>query len=400
MNTPAATTPPYTRLIGLDLIRTLVAFDTTSRESNLALIHWVRDYLAREGIESRLTFDDDRRKANLFATLPAQDGNVVTGGVVLSGHTDVVPVDGQPWDSPPFEATVVGDRIYGRGVTDMKSFSAIALAFVPEWLRRGLKRPLHLALSYDEEVGCIGVRRLLADVVARGVRPGGCIVGEPSGMRVVVAHKGKRGYRCRVRGHEAHSALAPLGVNAIQVASELVSFLAQMARRFQERGGFDASYDVPHTTVHAGVIRGGTALNIVPRDCNFHFEFRYIPGDDPFALLDQVKHYVKTEIEPEMHAVTADTGFKWEARGGFNGLDIDDDAEITTLVKSVSGANTTGKVSFGTEAGLFQNSGIPTVICGPGSIEQAHKPNEFVTLEQIAMCEQFMRRLMDRVCVS
>ena len=167
MNTPAATTPPYTRLIGLDLIRTLVAFDTTSRESNLALIHWVRDYLAREGIESRLTFDDDRRKANLFATLPAQDGNVVTGGVVLSGHTDVVPVDGQPWDSPPFEATVVGDRIYGRGVTDMKSFSAIALAFVPDWLRRGLRQPVHLALSYDEEVGCIGVRRLLTDIALR-----------------------------------------------------------------------------------------------------------------------------------------------------------------------------------------------------------------------------------------
>ena len=399
MNAPAATTTLQPQLVGLDLIRTLVAFDTTSRESNLALIHWVRDYLAREGVECRLTFDDDRRKANLFATLPTQDGNTLSGGIVLSGHTDVVPVDGQPWDSPPFQATVVGDRIFGRGVTDMKSFSAIALAFVPDWLRRGLKQPVHLALSYDEEVGCIGVRRLLADIAAQGVQPRGCIVGEPSGMRVVIAHKGKRGYRCRVRGHEAHSALAPLGVNAIQVASEIVSFLAQMARRFQERGAFDASYDVPHTTVHTGVIRGGTALNIVPRDCSFDFEFRHLPFDDPEQLLAEVKRFAATLL-PEMHAVDPTTHIEFDSLSTLPGFDTHGGSEIAALGRACAATQEIGKVSFGSEAALFHNAEIPAIICGPGHIAQAHQPNEWVTLEQLAQCERFMRRLGDHVCVA
>ena len=294
MNAPAAASAVSPQLVGLPLIRTLVGFDTTSRESNLALIDWVRQYLTGHGIEVMLTFDDDRRKANLFATLPAADGNATTGGIVLSGHTDVVPVDGQPWDSDPFVATVKGDRLYGRGVADMKSFSAIGLAFVPQFLRRRLARPLHFALSYDEEVGCVGVRRLLQDITARGIKPAGCIVGEPTGMRLVVAHKGKRSYRCRVRGHEAHSSLTPRGVNAVQVACEIVTFLTQMGRRFRERGGFDAAYDVPYTTVHTGVIRGGTALNIVPRDCSFDFEFRHLPFDDPEALLAEARRFAAT----------------------------------------------------------------------------------------------------------
>src|SRR4051812_44186930 len=214
----AASSAPAHGLVAWDLIHKLVAFDTTSRESNLALIDWVRDCLRTHGIASTLTFNDDQRKANLWATLPAQDGNATTNGIVLSGHTDVVPVDGQPWTTPPFEATVIGDRVYGRGVTDMKSFSATGLAFVPEFLRRGLRRPVHFALSYDEEVGCIGVRSLIEDVRRRGLKPAGCIVGEPSGMRVVVAHKGKKSYRCKVRGHEAHSSLTPQGVNAVQIA--------------------------------------------------------------------------------------------------------------------------------------------------------------------------------------
>jgi acetylornithine deacetylase len=399
MNTTAASTTAVPQLLGLDLIRTLVSFDTTSRESNLALIHWVRDYLAREGVESRLTFDDERRKANLFATLPAQNGNTVEGGIVLSGHTDVVPVDGQPWDRPPFEATVVGDRVYGRGVADMKSFSAVALAFLPEFLRRGLARPLHLALSYDEEVGCVGVRRLIADVVARGVRPAGCIVGEPSGMQVVIAHKGKRGYRCRVRGREAHSALTSRGVNAVQVAAEIVSFLAQMARRFRERGGYDAAYDVPYTTVHTGIIRGGTALNIVPRDCSFDFEIRHLPLDDPEELLADVKRFAATLL-PEMHAVDPATGIDFEQLSALPGFDSHGGSEIVELGKACAGSSELGKVSFGSEAALFHNASVPAIICGPGHIAQAHQPNEWVALEQLARCETFMRRLADRVCVT
>ena len=397
MNTAALVDRP--KLIGLELIRTLIAFNTTSRDSNLALIDWVRDYLAGHGIDSKLTFDDDRRKANLFATLPARDGNATLGGIVLSGHTDVVPVDGQPWDTPPFTATLVGDKLHGRGTADMKSFSATALAFVPEFLRRGLKRPLHFSLSYDEEVGCVGVRRLIADVSARGIKPTGCIVGEPTGMHLVVAHKGKKSYRCRVRGHEAHSSLTPRGVNAVQVACEIVTFLTHMARRFRDRGSFDAAYDVPYTTVHTGVIHGGTALNIVPRDCTFDFEFRHLPFDDPDALLAEVKRFAATLL-PEMHAVSPATHIEFDQLSAMPGFDTHGGNEIAALGKVCSGTHDFDKVSFGSEASLFHNADISTIICGPGHIEQAHQPNEWVSLEQLARCETFMRRLADHVCIG
>jgi len=399
MNAPAAVTAVSPQLVGMPLIRTLVGFDTTSRESNLALIHWVREYLAGHGIEVALTFDDDGRKANLFATLPAKNGNAATGGIVLSGHTDVVPVDGQPWDSDPFTATIKGDKLYGRGVADMKSFSAIGLAFVPQFLSRGLERPLHFALSYDEEVGCVGVRRLLQDVVARGVKPTGCIVGEPTGMRLVVAHKGKKSFRCRVRGHEVHSSLTPRGVNAVQVACEIVTFLTHMGRRFRQRGGFDAAYDVPYTTVHTGVIRGGTALNIVPRDCSFDFEFRHLPFDDPDALLAEVRRFAATLL-PEMHAVSPETHIEFDVLSASPGLDTHGDSEIAELGRACSGSRDLGKVSFGTEASLFHGSNIAAIICGPGYIEQAHQPNEWISLEQLALCESFMQRLADRICAT
>jgi len=387
---------PSPDLPSIPMIERLVGFDTTSRLSNLALIDWVKAYLADLGIESRLSFDDERKKANLFATLGPPD----EPGIVLSGHTDVVPVDGQPWDTDPFLLTRRDGKLYGRGTSDMKSFLAVVLTAVPEFVRRGLKTPIHLALSYDEEVGCLGARRLLEDLASAGIKPQSCIVGEPTEMKVITGHKGKVSVRCHVHGLEAHSSLTHQGVNAVEAAAETVAFLKRMARERKRKGPFNRLFDPPYTTIHTGTINGGTALNIVPLECDFHFEFRYIPDDDPFALLEQVKHFVATEIEPEMHEVAPATGFKWDARGGFNGLDIDDDAEITALVKSLTGANSTGKVSFGTEAGLFQHAGIPTVICGPGSIEQAHKPNEFVTLEQIALCERFMQRLIDRVCAD
>ena len=396
---PAAPAPPVPPIESLELIRTLVAYDTTSRDSNLGLIHWVRDYLGRHGIGSQLTYDDERRKANLFATLPAQDGNATTGGVVLSGHTDVVPIDGQAWDTAPFEATLVGDRLQGRGVTDMKSFCAIALAQVPELLRRGLRRPLHFALSYDEEIGCIGVRRLIADVAARQIRPGACIIGEPSGMRVVIAHKGKRSYRCRVRGHEAHSALTPLGVNAIQVASEIVTFLSRMGRQFRERGPFDAAYEVPYTTVHTGVMHGGTALNIVPRDCRFDFEFRHLPSENPDVLLAEVKRFAATLL-PEMHSIDSGTHIEFDPLSATPGFESHQGGDIAELGKQWSGTRDVGKVSFGSEAALFHHAGVPTIICGPGNIAQAHQPNEWVALDQLALCEQFMRRMADNVCAA
>jgi len=386
-------------LVAWPLIRTLVAFDTTSRDSNLALIDWVVQYLAAHGIESTLTFDDGRRKANLFATLPSSDGNATTGGVVLSGHTDVVPVDGQPWDTNPFEATRVGDRVYGRGVADMKSFSATGLAFVPEFLRRGLKRPVHFALSYDEEVGCIGVRRLIADLPRQGIVPLGCIVGEPTGMELVVAHKGKKAWRCRVRGYEAHSSLTPQGVNAVQIACEIVTYLTGMARAFRDNGPFDATYDVPYTTVHTGVIRGGTALNIVPRDCSFDFEIRHLPFDDPDELMAEVDVYARRFL-PEMHKVAPDAGIEFEPLSTMPELVPHGEDAIAEWGRALCGAEGHGKVSFGTEASLFRQAGIPAIICGPGFIAQAHQPNEWVAVDQLTRCEAFMRRLVDRVCID
>ncbi len=386
-------------ILAWPLIRRLIAFDTTSRDSNLALLDWVRDHLADHGVFSTYTFDDERRKANLWATLPARDGNTTTGGIVLSGHTDVVPVDGQPWDTDPFEATVRGDRVYGRGVTDMKSFSATGLAFVPELLRRGLQRPVHFALSYDEEVGCIGVRRLIADIVARGIRPMGCIVGEPTGMELVLAHKGKKAWRCRVRGHEAHSSLTPRGVNAVQIGAQIVAYVAERAKAFRDTGRRDDAYDVPYTTAHVGTIRGGTALNIVPRDCSFEFELRHLPFDDPDAFLADVRAFAERFV-PEMRAVSADTYIDFDALSTLPGMDTHDGSEIAKIAHQCNGHAEVGKVSFGTEAALFQGAEIATVICGPGHIEQAHQPNEWVSIEQLARCEAFMRRLADHVCVA
>ena len=381
------------------LIRKLVGFPTVSRDSNLALLDWVRDYLAQYGVESAYTWNDERTKANLWATLPARDGNTTKDGIVLSGHTDVVPVDGQPWQTDPFEAVVRGDKIYGRGVTDMKSFSATGLTFVPEFLRRGLKRPLHFALSYDEEVGCIGVRRLIADIVAKGIRPMGCIIGEPTGMRLVLAHKGKRSWRGRVRGFEAHSSLTPRGVNAVQIACEIVAYIGKRAREFRDQGPRDEAYDVPFTTAHVGVIHGGTAVNIVPRDCYFDFEMRHLPDDDPEAFARDVESFARRYIDG-MHAVSPDTHIEFDLLSTLPGMDTPDGSEIASLAHACNGIAAVGKVSFGTEASLFHGVDIATVICGPGHIEQAHQPNEWVAIGQLARCEAFMRRLADRVCSS
>ena len=381
-------------LVSLEMIRRLIAFPTVSRDSNLELIHYARDYLAGCGAEIRLTYDDEKRKANLFATL----GPRGEPGIALSGHTDVVPVEGQAWDTDPFTVVEKDGRLYGRGTSDMKSFIAVVLALLPEFLERELKEPLHVALTYDEEVGCIGVGRLIADLARAGIRPGACIVGEPTLMRPVVAHKGKRGYRCRVRGLAGHSAYAPRGVNAVEYAAEAIAYLKGMARRIRDQGPHDRGFDVPYTTVHTGVVRGGTALNVIPHECNFDFEFRHLPGDDPERLIAEFRNHLATRLEPEMRAIDPHAGFTLEPLSEIPVLDAGPETEIVGLTQELSGHAEIGKVSFGTEGSQFQRAGIPTVVCGPGSIEQAHKPNEYVALEQIAQCEAFMRRLMDRVC--
>jgi acetylornithine deacetylase len=376
------------------MIRKLVGFPTVSRDSNLDLVHFIRDYLRSFGPELRFTHDDSRRKANLFATLGPRD----QPGIVLSGHTDVVPVEGQAWDSDPYTLCERDGLLYGRGTSDMKSFLAAVLTLVPEFVERGLTQPLHLAFSYDEEVGCLGVGRMITDLGRAGIKPLACIVGEPTMMKPVIAHKGKRSYRCTARGTAAHSAYAPRGVNAVEAAAEAIAHLKRMARRHRDSGPFDRSFDIGYSTVHTGIIRGGTALNIVPHHCTFDFEFRVLPGDDPEALLAEFERYVRERIEPEMHATDPATGFVIEPLSEIPALDTGAETEVAALAQELSGSSEFGKVSFGTEASQFQRAGIPTVICGPGSIEQAHRPNEFVSLEQVARCEAFLRKLGDRIC--
>jgi acetylornithine deacetylase len=380
------------------MIERLIAFDTTSRDSNLALIDFVRDYLSRHGIASEIVPSEDGRKANLFATIGGTSGGGGDRpGVILSGHTDVVPVDGQPWDTEPFKVVERDGLIYGRGASDMKSFVAVCLALVPDMVAARPRQPIHLAFSYDEEVGCLGVRRLIDVLVKRGLKAQACIVGEPTEMRVVVGHKNKKSWRCTVHGHESHSALTHLGVNAVEAAAETVAKLKSMARRFRDHGPYDRTYEPPYTSVHTGVIRGGTALNIIPLRCEFDFEFRHLPGDDPDALFAEIKAFAEQQLLPEMRATQPKTGFEWRQLSHIPGLNTSEDDAVVSFGKALTGANATGKVPYGTEAGLFQLAGLPTIVCGPGSIEQAHKPNEFIALDQVAQCEAMLRRLIQRM---
>jgi acetylornithine deacetylase len=378
----------------LALIETLVGFDAVSARSNLALIEFLRGRLAAHGVEARLVHDETGRKANLYATVGPRD----RPGLLLSGHSDVVPVEGQDWSSDPFAVRRADGRLYGRGTADMKSFIAVAFAWLPAMVAADLKTPIHLAVSYDEEIGCLGVRRLLDVLNGLDVKPAMCIIGEPTGMKVVVAHKGKAAYRVQVRGLECHSSLAPQGVNAVDYAAELVVFLRRLARRQGEQGRRDEAYEVPTTTIHTGRIEGGTALNIVPRDCRFEFEIRNLPEEDPEPLVDELRRFAREELEPEMRRVSEASGIAIEALPSYPGLDTDPDEAVVSFVKSLTGANRHGKISFGTEGGLFQRTaGIPTVVCGPGEIAQAHKPDEWIALEQVEACERFMERLIERL---
>ncbi len=388
------TTRPPIKPETFALIERLIGFDTTSRDSNLGLIEWTRDYLKGYGIESRLTYDATGKKANLFATV--QKG--AKPGIVLSGHTDVVPVDGQNWTSDPFKATLRGDRLYGRGACDMKSYLAVILAMAPRFAAADLKAPIHFALSYDEEVGCIGARGLLEDLARNDIRPAGAIIGEPTSMQPVIAHKGKRAYQCCVRGKEAHSALTPQGVNAIEYAARIIGYIRHMAERMQACQPRDYGFDVPFTTLQTGVISGGTAGNIVPRECIFQFEFRYLPGADPDALEREIKDYAERVILPEMQRTDPGTSISIVTKSDNPGLSTSEKDEITRLAQTLSRNPSTAKVAYLTEGGLFQQAGIPAVICGPGSIEQAHKPDEYVTLAQVALCESFMGRLLEHMC--
>lgn len=374
----------------VDILRTLVGFPTVSRDSNLDLIHWVRDYLAAHGVESVLSHGADPGKANLFATIGSGEG-----GIVLSGHTDVVSVDGQEWSSDPFLLEERDGKLFGRGTCDMKGFIAAALAKVPALAAADLREPVHLAFSFDEEIGCKGVGYMLDDLVARGVRPRGCVVGEPTSMDVVIGHKTGSAYGCTVRGLEAHSSLAPYGVNAIFFAARIIARLEVIGTRLRESEPRNEGYSVPYSTISVGVIEGGQASNIVPAVCKFRFDIRTLPETDPDAIIAELRDYIDSELLPEMRAVSETADIEIVMNGRVPGFAVEAEAPLTRYVQRLAGSNAAPAfVAYGSEAGLFQAKNIQSVLCGPGSIEQAHKPDEFVTLEQLARCEDFLDRLL------
>lgn len=370
----------------------LVSMDTTSRNSNLMLIERVQSWLEEQGAICQQTRNPEGTKANLFATLPTQDG-VTEGGLVLSGHTDVVPVDGQSWDTDPFKVHEADGRLYGRGVADMKGFIAVALALVPEFMRMNRKRPIHLALSFDEEIGCAGAPYMIEELRARGIKLDGCVVGEPSSMKVVVAHKGINMFRCSVHGKAAHSSLTNQGCNAIEHAASLICKIREIAATHRRQGPYDNDYDVPYTTLSTNQIQGGIAVNTVPELCEFTYEFRNLPGMNADELQSQIESYIQQELLPGMRSEHAEADVVVAASSRAPGLSAEESAEITKLVRALTQDNETRKVAYGTEAGLFQSLGVPTVICGPGNIEQAHKANEFIDIEQLEECERFLRKM-------
>ncbi len=386
----------------IDWLTRLIAFDTVSRHSNLALIKDVQSYCEQLGLTVDLTFNDAKNKANLFVTIPAGDNannsaDVVNHGLVLSGHTDVVPVDGQDWTSEPFNATIRGTKLYGRGACDMKGFIACALNLLPEAVELSnsgqLRRPLHLALSFDEEVGCLGAPLILADLKTRGITPDYCIVGEPTNMAMVVAHKGIAVYRCRVHGKSAHSSLTAQGVNAISYASRLVGYVDELADELSQRLDNDALFDVPYSTLSVGTIQGGTATNIVPNLCEFTFDYRNLPHMTQQDILAPIQEKV-AELTAQMQARAPETGIELMQEESVPAMTDNESAELQALIAALTGDNKRHKVAYATEGGQFTNAGIPTIICGPGSIEQAHKADEYVELSEIERCDSFLQHLL------
>lgn len=379
-----------TRPIGetVDLLRDLVAFDTTSRNSNLALIEYVTGYLDGHGIRWRVIPSADGSKANLFATI----GPDVEGGIVLSGHSDVVPVDGQNWSTDPFDLTEADGKLFARGSADMKGFIACTLAMAPHYAQAGLERPFHLAFSYDEEVGCLGVGSMIDAIVAEVPRPAAVIVGEPTSMQIANAHKGICALTTTVRGREAHSSRPGDGVNAIACAAELVSHLYDLCSRLADSES-DERFEPPYTTFNVGKIAGGDAINIIARECLLNWEFRPIPGADPDAIIAEVDRFVSDELLPRMRAVDPDTAISTYRDLLVPPFDAPDMSPAEALARHASDLNSAGTVAFVTEASLFAGAGLSATICGPGDIAQAHQPDEFIEIAQLEACLDFLERL-------
>lgn len=376
----------------LPILERLIAFDTTSPNSNLELIAYIEDHLARSGIGFRRIPDPLLPKASLWVTV----GPANRPGYVLSSHTDTVPVTGQTWTSDPYRLRRDAGRLYARGAVDMKGFLAVCLAMAPRMAAAQLATPIHLAISYDEEVGCTGVKPMLEEIQRLPVRPRGCFVGEPTAMGVVIGHKSKHSKRAVVRGKSCHSALNSEGVNAVEAAAELILIIKRKATEFAASGARDPEHVVPYTTGLTTIVHGGIANNIVPDLCEIEFEFRGIAADDPRAICEAVAAQARATIEPWMQARDPSTGIDFREVLDYPALETPRDAEIVQLGCNLTGTNQASKVSFGTEAGLFdQMAGIPSIVVGPGSIEQAHKPDEWIAEDQLLAAARFVRRLID-----
>jgi acetylornithine deacetylase len=379
----------------IEMLRRLVAFDTTSRNSNLALIDYVQDYLKGHGVASKLVPNEDGKKANLFATV----GPNVKDGVVLSGHTDVVPVDGQPWDTDPWVLTLKDGKYHARGTCDMKAFYAIALAMLPQMVKAKLKKPIHFALSYDEEVGCLGARSLAARMAAEVPKPRAIIIGEPTMMTVVHAHKGVCMFVTKFTGFEAHSSMTHLGVSAIHFAGEFLHYLNSLQEKLEAQFPPTSEFTPPAPTFNVGTIVGGTAGNILARECEILWGYRELPDRPLEALGEQAQKWLKDELLPKMKAKHPAASIETVVRAATVGFSPAGNDEAKALARAWSGSNTVGSVVYGTEAGIFrQTLGVPTVVCGPGDIAQAHQPNEFILASQITACEAFMQRMMEWAC--
>ena len=377
----------------VEMIEALVAFDTTSRESNLELIRFVEEYLNNHGVESTLIFNQDKSKANLVANMgPATS----RGGVVLSGHSDVVPVDGQIWSSDPFRVVERDGRLYGRGTCDMKGFLAVALALVPEFQKCALRSPVHIVLTYDEETDCSGALRLMQALPETGLAPHAVIIGEPTQMRIINAHKGQTTIETTIVGCEAHSSAPHLGVNAIDIAARLIACLATLSEEAELLPHTLEGATPPFTTINVGTISGGQQVNIVPAECRFEWEIRAVPDHDVDAVIERFKAFAD-RLVAEAGGDCAAPAITTTVTSSTAAFVPEDDSPAETLVKTLAGANEANSVAFGTEAPCYQQAGMSVVVFGPGSIEQAHKPDEYIALEQVDACVEFMRRLMKRL---
>ncbi len=374
-----------------EILRSLIGFDTVSAHSNKALIDFIESYLAGFDISCNIAPNDEGTKADLIATI----GPMVEGGIVLSGHTDVVPVEGQDWHTDPFEMIKKDCKLYGRGACDMKGFIAVALSLLPEFLARDLKVPLHLVFSYDEELGCLGAPTLIARMCKDVPSPQAAIIGEPTSMKLVNAHKGVALFETTVTGRPGHSSQTHIGVNAISFAATCIHYLGEIAEELKVNGTIDERFEPPYSTISPGTIVGGTALNIIAEECKFVWDCRGILSADGEFALRKMEEYCRDTLIPKMRETTPEPDIVTTTKVLAPPLEASDDNPAEALVRQLTGQNQAGVVSFAAEAGLFQEAGVPSVICGPGSIDQAHRPDEYVELSQLKECEDFLRQLAD-----